>query len=112
MSPAQQNIAIHQALGWRKVRSGSMAGYWRHQRHGYRADIDRDYTGDLNAMHAAVMTLDRVSRRVYVETLVNVCDGSVPGDLLGDQFVILNATAAQKAEAFLRVLNLWEGGAS
>lgn len=66
-----------------------------------------DYLNDLNAMSEAAKKLDIVSKRVFAETLQRVCDLSLPGDVLGDLFAIQNATAAQRAEAFLRTLNLW-----
>jgi len=62
-----------------------------------------DYLNDLNAMHEAekVLTDDDENER-YCQALHDVCGA--------DQFpsrVVIFATAAQRAEAFLRTLNLW-----
>jgi len=63
--------------------------------------VGPDFTGDLNAMHMAekVLTPDR---QVWYETNLLVAMGKPFG-------AVWYATAAQRAEAFLRTLNLWEG---
>jgi hypothetical protein len=61
------------------------------------ADVS-DYLSDLNAMHEAEKVLTDEQDREYRGKLVEVC-GSLADALC--------ATAAQRAEAFLRTLNLW-----
>jgi len=66
-----------------------------------------DYLNDLNAMHEAEKKLHLNQRNNYIDQLFRVCEkaqrmASVPG------WLIPTATAAQRAEAFLRTLNLWK----
>lgn len=59
-----------------------------------------DYPADLNAMHEAEKVLrSDIQRDRYTRLLMETCD---------DVFPLWHATAAQRAEAFLRTLNLWE----
>ena len=68
-----------------------------------------DYFNDLNAMHEAVMTLDRKTLAYsnycsHVQQIVAIQNSKTnePG------IQAIDATAAQRAEAFLRALNLWK----
>jgi hypothetical protein len=61
---------------------------------------------DLNAMHEAEKVLTEKQVRSYAFTLAQVLDTSPTVDL-DDQFLNIHATAAQRVEAFLRTLNLW-----
>lgn len=58
-----------------------------------------DYFNDLNAMADAEKTLDAAQRKVFVRVL-NEGYGA-EGSGLEDIFFLVNATAAQRAEAFL-----------
>ena len=58
-----------------------------------------DYLTDLNAMQCAEEALPDEQHSEYRGKLVEVCDS------LADA---LCATASQRAEAFLRTLNLWD----
>lgn len=60
--------------------------------------IEFDPLNDLNAMHEAEKTLSRPQWETYCEYLIGVVCDSCP----------IYATAAQRAEAFLRTLNLWK----
>lgn len=74
-----------------------------------------DYLNDLNAMHEAVMSLpanQRVEFRKQLQYIV--APRTKPSRagclvLMGDKEydAWFNATAAQRAEAFLKTLNLW-----
>jgi hypothetical protein len=101
LTPEQKRIAIAEACGWASLQviHGDPMGRPPNVKDEYR--FPPDYLNDLNAMASAVMTLDIVSKRVFAETLRQVCDDELPGDVLGDEFVIQNATAAQRADAFL-----------
>jgi len=57
-----------------------------------------DYLNDLNAMHEAEKSLTEEQLELYTYWLSHSCG-------LG---TYTRATAAQRAEAFLRTLNLWE----
>jgi hypothetical protein len=56
-----------------------------------------DYLNDLNAMHEAEKTLSDDNLKSYRGWLVVVCNGEH-----------WRATAAQRAEAFLRTIDKWE----
>mgnify|MGYP006265665975 CR=1 FL=1 len=60
-----------------------------------------DYANDLNAMAEAAKTLapEPFIRRKYIQTL---------DVITGDQWNTVDATARQRAEAFLRAHNQWE----
>ena len=57
-----------------------------------------DYTSDLTAMHEAERTLTCLQSEDYGEELRKICQSD---------WFIYHATAAQRAEAFLKTLNLW-----
>jgi hypothetical protein len=67
-----------------------------------------DYLNDLNAMHDAEKVLGEKRIRSYAFTLAQVLDTSPTVDL-DDQFLNIHATAAQRAEAFLRTIGKWKG---
>jgi hypothetical protein len=81
MSPEAQRIAIAEACGWTRY---------------FPESTLPDYLSDLNAMHEAEKVLTPEQGWEYAQNLV--VDG-------GRGWF---ATAAQRAEAFLRTLNLWE----
>jgi hypothetical protein len=62
-----------------------------------------NYCTDLNAMHEAQNTLTGGSRSKYVYELWDVTEAKTLG-----AFENINATARQRAEAFLRTLGKWE----
>jgi hypothetical protein len=96
MSPEQQRIAIAEACGWTFCEG--LTG--RPPKKGY-AYIP-DYLNSLDAMHEAEKVLKGVQPEDYWGEVAHL----VP-DTKG-MFGILHATAAQRAEAFLRTLNLWK----
>ncbi len=59
-----------------------------------------DYPHDLNVMHKAEKTLARLQWVSYGRHLQELCDQSITWPL--------HATAAQRAEAFLKTINKWE----
>lgn len=86
MTTEAKRIAIAKACGWA------------------HADVEPfahpDYLNDLNAMHEAEKVAIRGHRDMeYRETLERVCNEGYAA--------IVHATAAQRAEAFGRTLNLW-----
>jgi hypothetical protein len=60
-----------------------------------------DYLNDLNAMHEAEKVLNGHEQNDYCFTIMDIQKS-------GGGFRRLHATAAQRAEAFLRTLNLWK----
>jgi hypothetical protein len=96
MTPEQQRIAIAEACGWTdtQIIDGK-----------YGQTDAPDYLNDLNAMHEAEKVLSRgqnynQSRGFgrYKTALAEVCDEQHP----------IDATAAQRAEAFLKTIGKWE----
>ena len=63
-----------------------------------------DYLNDLNAMYEAEKALSRQDKREYAFQINGGCYTSG----LDDTFNIVHATAAQRAEAFLKTLDLWK----
>lgn len=64
------------------------------------------YTDCLNAMHEAEKTMDRATKNRYLNILHDVC-WVEDNNEVDDDFAWCCATAPQRAEAFLRTLNLW-----
>jgi hypothetical protein len=112
----RKNIRLCILRGWFK----SEEDYWRDPEgrdwqvmHGYQTykdgtDILPDHFGDLNEMKKLELftwgalgddNYDPFLRRVYYRNLDQVC---------GDPWESISATAAQRAEAFGRALNLWQ----
>jgi hypothetical protein len=100
MNTEQQRIAIAEACGWTFINQVD-----KHP-HGLPPDgrKDRytsplpDYLNDLNAMHKAEKVLESNQEQSYFELLHDIA-----GNLN-----FYRATAAQRAEAFLKTLNLWK----
>ena len=112
MTPEAQRIAIAEACPTLFVHVPSPYGpgglHWREGKDDNGKTVSPgshvDPLNDLNAMHEAVSYAlskavyeDRVR---YVEALQSVTGGEF--------FLCYEATAAQRAEAFLRSLNLWK----
>jgi hypothetical protein len=93
MTPDAQRIAIAEACGWkplfisRDLNGNPFPGQ----------DVPPDYLNDLNAMHEAEMVLN-YNDLDDMEESVSFHFGVVP----------FHATAAQRAEAFLRTIDKWE----
>jgi hypothetical protein len=94
MTPQAKNLAIATACG---IVSRDQHGALYHTSDGYVRDCP-DYCDDLNAMHDAEKVLTYEQRRVYCGKLFNLPAKECESNTF--------ATAAQRAEAFLRTLNL------
>jgi len=98
MTPEKQRIAIAEACGWkinkRKLLAKPPNDSWQY------LDTIPDYLNDLNAMHEAEKILTAQQRRSYVSYIFNLPASECESNTF--------ATAAQRAKAFLRTLNLWE----
>lgn len=113
MTSEQQRIAIAEACGWKMITIKDCGPY----PHGIDPNGDRMHTAilpyylnDLNAMHEAEKVLtpqQRVGPDGFIGHLwdIVVRDGAPVG---GSTWNVCHATAAQRAEAFLRTLNLWK----
>ena len=103
MTPERQRIAIAEACGWKHILKDPVlfrgTPPW--------SDNDGlheipDYLSDLNAMHEAEKVLDSADWIRYHRKLRSIIMESGRA-----QSQEVSATAAQRAEAFLRTLNLW-----
>jgi hypothetical protein len=102
MSPDKQRIAIAEACGW-KCPCGfkeAFACWVRPSAMEHQTEWLPDYLNDLNAMHEALKTQPIRIQQKYIPFLRNLCavEGSWPEE----------ATAAQRAKAFLRTIGKWE----
>ena len=112
MNPEKQRIAIAEFCGWVKIKldyapdgQAVFETFWWHPSFGEpnTADIisqngrinPPDYLNDLNAIHEAEKLIMDESSIIYVDYLSRIS-------------CLWHATAAQRAEAFLKTLNLWE----
>ena len=100
MKPEQQRIAIAEACGWTGISYWGAGGInGKHPKEPW-TEVIPDYLNDLNAMHEAEDTM--YDGQLWIE-YENVLTTAM--DHVGGQF---HATAAQRAEAFLKALNLWK----
>jgi hypothetical protein len=103
MTPELQRIKIAEACGWTDFSRAKHEGaiqYGRKPLSCYDSWEVPDYLNDLNAMHEAEKTLDDDLDLDYSENLEIVTGG--------DMSKYRSATAAQRAEAFLRTIGKWE----
>ena len=97
MTPEEQRTAIAEACGWKT---------------GYR-DPEAwhplpDYLNDLNAMHEAEKVLTDDQDLEYSEALEQVVGARFGCNNAEDMRRLRSATAAQRAEAFLRTIGKWK----
>ncbi len=115
MKPEEQRIAIAEACGWNFVPSNddgnghAFPESWisEYGREAYDIDGLADYLNDLNACHEAWLTLDQDQRDKFrLELLKLTVEGVWLSGYHLDKYC--NATAAQRCEAFLRVIGKWK----
>ena len=138
MNPEQQRIAIAEACGWKARHDANKCDGVTIFRCGGCGEIGHsncygngqgaisfscsvspccneaappDYLHDLNAMHEAEKKLTPDTRLEYLCQLFDVAtrgrSGLYPVD---ESYLSHHATAAQRAEAFLRTIGKWEEG--
>lgn len=95
MEAAKQNLILALCCGWKLSKSGD----WKSP-NDTKWQYPPIFTKDLHAMSQAEGQLSIRQQQQYVPILRNICcvAGTWPE----------MATAAQRAEAFLRALELWE----
>lgn len=104
MTDEEINIAIAEACGWRQ----SLAGWWHHPDSRCEA-YPPDYTADLDAIHEAIMAQSGGTQCVFADNLDQVVNRGLPksfNSLVGKS-ALVNASARQRAEAFLRTIGQW-----
>jgi hypothetical protein len=99
MSDEQINIAIAGACGWARP---SVKPY-----------AFPNYSNDLNAMHEAEKILEYEKLGGYAAKLYEVTKAHERGVTPNHNWLcVAQATARQRAEAFLRTIGIWEGAKS
>ena len=101
MNNEKQKIAIAEACGWTKIGHYEQEITGRKPTNGFYETIP-DYLTDLNAMHEAEKVLDPDDYAQYEQNLRKTYPV-----FMGGGFHLLHATAAQRAEAFLRTVGKW-----
>ena len=104
MKPELQRVAIAEACGYKDVATGMTEGSVRvttgFKHHTFDEEIP-DYLNDLNAMHEAEKVLTGYEQTVtYSDNLMKIVGYHT--------FDSAHATAAQRAEAFLRTVGKWK----
>jgi hypothetical protein len=101
MNKQEQNIAIAKACGYTQGVGLHGLEWWTNDEGVH--DEPPDYVNSLNAMHEAEKVMSEMQSGQYERLLM----GS--RRFVGAaEFWTYHATAAQRAEAFLRTLNLWK----
>jgi hypothetical protein len=107
MNEEEQRIAILKVMGWTETEpwlDGRRCFERADSNGGWNFDDLPDYLNDLNAMHEVERALNISDEQItyWKNTLEFVCNR--------DNTITLMATAAQRAEAYLRTIGKWEGG--
>jgi len=120
MNKTKQQIAIAEACGWTEIINyggniikGFPVGMPTHliALNGQRVP---DYLNDLNAMHEAENVLPDIDddegrdQLGYMEILADVVGARWTSNNQCDMWRLTHATAAQRAEAFLRTIGKWK----
>lgn len=118
MKPEKQRIAIAEACGWKNVHC-----FNKHQEGGPASIRDGDLVGDfksltrshlpnylsnLNAVHEAEKMLDDMTPILIPGVAISDPEEVYADHLMGICCNPFRATAAQRCEALLKTLNLWE----
>jgi hypothetical protein len=120
MTPEEINRAIAEACGWRREnmpfeRHGSRldanprsAGeaWWHNDKAGCQF-LPPDYCSDLNAMHEIIQ---QIPDKAFSDALMRVIEDSPEWSkgAVEARYATAKASAAQKAEAFLKLRGLWK----
>ena len=102
MKATEQRIAIAEACGWTRLRSHPLSR-WLSPHGGSWYDAP-NYLNDLNAMHEAENVLNEIQGFIFSDHLFRILNSSEGVS----EFMKIHATAAQRAEAFLKTLDLWK----
>lgn len=106
MKDQQINAAIAELCGWKCAATNkheSLMCWVRPGNSDWQLEQLPDYCNDLNAMHKAIMDFDNETI-AYIDRRLTILFGPEENYVLHK---IINATARQRAEAFLRALGKW-----
>ena len=125
MTTQEQNVAIAELCGWevpdhvrtKTGKSGSPPDFGKNPKTGKWESGIPNYAADLNAMndaelHSGLNQIDNSSVRIrWVNALREIVGRECPKNKAGAALVsdvdLLTATAAQRAEAFLKTIGAW-----
>lgn len=111
MSPEKQRIAVAETQGWTNVHRSQKTSVSLFDKligqHPSESIHVPDYLSDLNAMWEVEGTLNAGLRVDFEAELMRILDVSSLIEV-GEGFMLAHATAAQRAEAFLRTAGKWE----
>ena len=113
MKPEQQRIAIAEVCGWKLCTPNRSwpNPYWTNPITKELSVFEQlpNYLNDLNAMHEAEKVLTDEQRWQQACFIVDYhqASGAFPLFSRSEVIALASAAAAQRAEAFLRTLNLW-----
>jgi hypothetical protein len=102
MTPKEQRIAIAEARNWTEISDWGAGGITGKHPTEPWVEVIPDYLKDLNAMHEEEKTLNFIKAAEYARILTSIAWQSEQPD-----FAPMTATAAQRAEAFLRTIGKW-----
>jgi len=103
MTPEAQRIAIAEICGWER----NAKGYWKRpgtRGYDWSSVFIPSYSTSLDAMYEAEQVLDAIQRREFVRLL----HPDKHQHHFDADWTVCHATAAQRAEAFLRTLGKWK----
>ena len=109
MTEVEQNIAIAECCGWKRVDTG-FGFVWEAKGNELEPP---NYVRSLDAMHVAEGFIPESLHTLYNGILIRLTKSYVQlyydgvTSSMVEHFKIIHATAAQKAEAFLKVFNKW-----
>ena len=107
MNHDKQRIAIAEACGWEHI---AFKRGWIKAGDGETQGVIPDYLADLNAMHEAEATMNLTDKYQYGKAICKIMNIDTDGGLdVVDIYYAIHASAAQRAEAFLRTIGKWEG---
>jgi hypothetical protein len=129
MTPEKQRIKIAEACGWRFITSNFTEGRQQYPHWiapegwifsnsvfaiAYRNSRESpvlappSYPTSLEAMHEAEKALTDAHWEIYVKHIISPLCYMISGISTAGATKLAHATAAKRAEAFLKTLNLWE----
>lgn len=109
MTEEAQRIAIAESVGWTEISDWGAGGINGKHPTGPWVEVIPDYLNDLNAMHEVEKMLTNRQKEKYLDILSDFTEGRRDTSYVWHDTVF--ATAAQRAEAYLRTIGKWEGGA-
>lgn len=110
LTQEEKRAKVAEACGWKETAADFVISPSGDLYDGYP-----NFFGSLDAMHEAEKTLSAEQREKYAEVLEFIMDSGLPGMVdcqfeatnWSATFALMHATAAQRAEAFRKTLNLW-----